>query len=124
MRFLIFGNYPTLDSGRLATSTDLLFEDLRRQNLEGVVIERNFEVDLPGFGKVAVPIYVRSLDNSQYIIGLHGPLTPDDPPDQLLREIKEFCPSIPVYLYDEIVVRRNLPAATSHLMSRIGYDNV
>jgi len=120
MRFLILGSYPALDSSRLAMSTDLLFEDLRRQGIEGLTIERNYQMSLPGFGPVTVPIYVRCADDSEYIIGLHGPLTPDDPPDQLLREIKEFCPSIPVYLYDEMVIRRNLPAATSHLISQIG----
>jgi len=120
MRFLIFGSYPSLDSSRLAMSTDLLFEDLRRQDLEGVTIKRNHEMSLPGFGIVTVPIYVRRSDGSEYIIGLHGSLTPDDPPDQVLREIKEFCTSIPVYLYDEMVVRRNLPAATSRLISQIG----
>lgn len=120
MRFLILGNYPTLDARRLATSTDLLFEDLRRQDLAGLTIERNHQISLPGFGTVTIPIYVRRSDGCEYIISLHGPLTPDDPPDQVLREIKEFCPSIPVYLYDEMVVRRNLPAATSHLISQIG----
>ncbi len=120
LRFLILGNYPTLDSKRLAASTDLLFEDLRRQDLERLTIVRNHRISLPGFGTVTIPIYVKRSDGSEYIIGLHGPLTPDDPPDRLLREIKEFCPSIPVYLYDEMVIRRNLPAATSHLISQIG----
>ncbi|MGB3975494.1 MAG: DEAD/DEAH box helicase [bacterium] len=120
MRFLIHGNYPTMDPSRLAMSTDLLFEDLRRQDLGGLTIERNHQMSIPGFGSVTIPIYVRRSDGSEYIIGLHGPLTPDDPPDQLLREIKEFCPSIPVYLYDEMVVRRNLPAATSRLIAQIG----
>jgi hypothetical protein len=120
MRFLILGTYPTLDPRRLAMSTNLLFEDLRRQNLEGLAIERNRQVAVPGFGTVTVPIYVRRSDGSEYIIGLSGPLTPDDPSDMGLRDIKEFCPSIPVYLYDEMLVRRNLPAATSHLISQIG----
>jgi ATP-dependent helicase YprA (DUF1998 family) len=120
LRFLIHGNYPTMNSSRLATSTELLFEDLQRQHLEGLTIERNHPLTLPGFGTVTVPIYLRRADGSEYIIGLHGPLTPDDPPDPVLRDIKEFCPSIPVYLYDEMVVRRNLPAATSHLISQIG----
>jgi hypothetical protein len=120
MRFLILGKYPALDSSRLAMSTDLLFEDIRRQGIEGLTIERNYQMSLPGFGPVTVPIYARRANGSECIIGLHGPLTPDDPPDQLLREIKEFCPSIPVYLYDEMVIRRNLPSATSHLISQIG----
>jgi hypothetical protein len=98
----------------------LLFEDLRRQNLEGVTIERNRVLTLAGFGQVTAPIYAKRADGSEFIIGLHGPLTPDDPPDDVLRDLKEFCPSIPVLLRDEIVIRRNLPAATSSLISQIG----
>lgn len=120
LRFLIHGTYPALDPGRLAASTELLFEDLRRQNLEGVTIERNRVLTLAGFGQVTAPIYAKRADGSEFIIGLHGPLTPDDPPDDVLRELKEFCPSIPVLLRDEIVIRRNLPAATSCLISQIG----
>ncbi len=120
LRFLIHGAYPTLDSGRLAASTDLLFEDLRRQNLEGVTIERNRVITLSGFGTVTAPIYAKRADGSEFIIGLHGPLTRDDPPDDTLRNLKEFCPSIPVLLCDEIVIRRNLPTATSALISQIG----
>jgi ATP-dependent helicase YprA (DUF1998 family) len=120
LRFLIHGSYPTLDSVRLAASTDMLFEDLRRQNLDGVTIERSRPMKLPGFGSVIAPIYVRRTAGSEFIIGLHGPLTPDDPSDPVLRELKEFCPSVSVLLCDEIVVRRNLPAATSRLIQQIG----
>ena len=120
LRFLVRGTYPTLDSGRLASSTDLLFEDLRRQGLEGVTIERSYPLTLPGFGALTAPLYVKQAAGAEFIIGLHGPLTPDDPPDAALREIKEFCPSIPVLLYDEIAVRRNLPAVTSHLIAKVG----
>jgi len=120
LRFLVHGSYPALDSGRLAASVDLLFEDLRRHNLEGVTITRNHLMTLPGFGSVIAPIYVKQVSGSELIIGLHGPLTPDDPPDTTLREVKEFCASIPVLLVDEMVVRRNLPAATSRLISQIG----
>jgi len=120
LRFLISDKYPTMDAVRLSVSTEMLFEDLHRQNLEGLTIERNHSLELPGFGTVTVPIYVKRADGSEYIIGLHGPLTPDDPPNPVLRDIKEFCPSIPVYLFDEMVIRRNLPAATSHLISQIG----
>jgi hypothetical protein len=47
-------------------------------------------------------------------------LTPDDPPDEALRELKEFSTTIPVLLLDELVVRRNLPSATSKLIQKIG----
>lgn len=120
LRFLIHGTYPTLDSRRLTASTELLYGDLRRQNLEGLTIERNRVLTLPGLGTITAPIYARRADGSEFIIGLHGPLTPDDPPDDKLRDAKESCPSIPVLLCDEIVVRRNLPTATSVLISQIG----
>lgn len=120
LRFLIHGTYPRLDSERLIASTDLLFEDLIRQNLEGVTIERDRVLTLPGFGTVTAPIYAKRLNGSEFVIGLHSPLTPDDPPDKGLRNLKEFCPLIPVLLCDEIVVRRNLPRATSDLISQIG----
>lgn len=120
LRFIIHGAYPALDPGRLTASTDLLFEDLRRQRLEGVTIERNRVLTLAGLGTVTAPIYAKRVDGSEFVIGLHGPLTPDDPPDDGLRDLKEFCPSIPVLLCDEIVIRRNLPSATSALISQIG----
>lgn len=119
MRFLILGSNPTLDANRIMKSTDLLFEDLQRQDIGGMTIQRNCQISIPGFGTATVPIYVKQSDGSKFILGLHGPLTPDDPSDQVLKEIKDRCPSIPVFLYDEMVVRRNLPAATSHFISQI-----
>jgi ATP-dependent helicase YprA (DUF1998 family) len=120
LRYLIFGTYPTFDKNRLNVSTDILFEDLLRQNLENTVIERNRVLRLPGFGDITAPIYAKRADSSEFIIGIHGPLTPDYPSDSILREIKEFCPSITVLLRDELVIRRNLPAETSALLSIIG----
>jgi len=121
LRFLLQGSYPTLDSARLAASTTMLFEDLHRQNLDGVTIDRSHSMTLPGFGPVTAPIYVKRATGPEFIIGLHGPLTPDEPSDPALREVKEFCPSVAVLLCDELVVRRNLPAATSRLIDQIGH---
>ena len=119
LRFLVHGTYPTLDHGRIASSTTLLFEDLCRQALDGVTVKLNHLMTVPEVGTVTAPIYVKQADGSEFIIGLHGPLTPDDPPDAALRKVRETCPSIPVLLWDEILVRRNLPAATRELMATI-----
>lgn len=120
LRFLIAGVPPSLEPKRLAKSTDLLFEDLQRQNLQGVIIERNIVLSPPGLSPVTVPIHVVREDGAEFAVGLHGPLTPDDPPDEALRELKEFSTTIPVLLLDELVVRRNLPSATSKLIQKIG----
>ncbi len=119
LRYVLNGTYPTLDQGRLNSSIDLLFEDLRRQGLSGVTIERNREIALAGRGTVIAPIYLQRADGAQFVVGVHGPLTPEDPPDDGLRELKEHCPSIPLVLRDEIVVRRNLPAATSEVIAKV-----
>ena len=120
LRFLIHGTRPTLDSVRLSSSTDLLFEDLQRHDVGGVVIRRDFTISVPGVGDVRAPIHIQRQSGESFIVGLHGPLTPDDPPDPLLRDVKEYSPSHTVLLVDEIIVRRNLPAATSGLISDIG----
>ena len=120
LRFLIHGSDPTMDSGRIESSTTLLFEDLRRQDLDGVAVERHHIMALPGLGTVTAPIYVKRADGHKFIIGLHGPLTPDTPPNDALREVRESCPSVSVLLCDELVVRRNLPGATRLLIAEIG----
>jgi hypothetical protein len=52
-------------------------------------------------------------------IGLHGPLTPDTLDDAALTQLKEFSLAVPVDAVDELVVRRNLPAATALLLARL-----
>lgn len=119
LHFLIHGIYPGLDSKRLAASTNVLYEDLLRQNLEGITLERDRALNLPTIGDVIAPIYAKRGDGSEFVIGLHDPLTPDDPREDSLRALKEFCPAIPVLLCDEIVVRKNLPRATSDIILQI-----
>jgi ATP-dependent helicase YprA (DUF1998 family) len=116
LRYLLRDEDPTLDPGRLDLSTQRLFEDLARQRLDDVELERNAEVDLPGIGAVVAPILART-PSSTVIVGLHGPLTPDYPGDEALREAKEFAVGTPVVLADEIVVARNLPWATQQVIA-------
>jgi hypothetical protein len=68
---------------------------------------------------VLAPIIAVNRIGARFVIGLHGPLTPDEPADEMLRQIKEYSASLPVILVDELVVRRNLPSATSSLISQI-----
>ena len=119
LRFLITGAYPTLDAARLTASTDLLFEDIVRQGIQGLIVERNHDVTVAGIGTVRSPIFLKR-DQDEYILCLHGPLTPGDPSDEVIRDMKEYGAGIPVILRDEMVVRRNLPSATTRTLSQIG----
>lgn len=120
LRYLIHRTFPSLDSKRLEASTDLLFEDLERQHIEGVEFSRNHLMRIDGIGEVNVPICVKRPDGSEVIISLRNPLTPEAPSDDLIGQVKEYHPVVPVRLIDEIVVRKNLPTATSELISYIG----
>jgi len=119
LRFLLSGVVPTLNAGRVERSTNLLFQDLERQGIQGLLLERNKAVSVPGLDSVVAPIFATTPTGMCFVIGLHGPLTPDDPPDAGLRELKEFSAAIPVILVDELVVRRNLPSATAELLQRL-----
>jgi hypothetical protein len=120
LRFVLNNAAPTLSSDRIMRSTDLLFEDLDRQNLEGLTLERNKKISVPGFGDVVAPILATKKNGAQFAIGLHGPLTPNEPTDPDLKEIKEYATSLTVHLEDELVVRRNLPFATQKLIQKLG----
>ncbi|MFC1628533.1 Zn-binding domain-containing protein [Gemmatimonadota bacterium] len=120
LRFALTGATPSLDAGRLSQSTDLLYEDLQRHGIDSLSLERNIPISVPGLDGVVAPILAAKDDGSQFVIGLHGPLTPDEPSDEILRELKEYSAALPVILIDELVVRRNLPSATATLLERIG----
>ena len=119
LRYLIYGSHPTMDIGRLQSSTKLLFEDLNRQELQDTTLELNHLVTLPGFSPVTIPIYVKRADGTELFVGLCEPLTHDTPADEVLRDIKQASPAYPVVLCDEIVVSRNLPAATNSILEAI-----
>jgi len=119
LRFVLHNTSPTLNPDRVAKSTNLLFEDLDRQDIEGLMLKRDVQISVPGLGQVVAPILVTNAGGAQFAIGLHGPLTPNEPTDEDLKDIKEYATSLTVYLEDELVVRRNLPFATNRLIERL-----
>lgn len=120
LRFALTGSTPTLNLQRLERSTDLLFEDLQRQGIDALALERNASVSFPGVGSIVAPILARKATGVQFVIGLHGPLTPDYSSSEDIRDLTEYSVALPVILVDELVVRRNLPRATADLLDSIG----
>jgi ATP-dependent helicase YprA (DUF1998 family) len=116
LRFLLNGTEPQLDPIRMSHSTDLLMNDLERQGIDGLQLERDCRVNVAGIGEVAAPILATTAGR-EYIIALHGPLTPEHPSDAALKEVAEFSPAHRVRFVDELQVRRNLPSVTSTLIS-------
>lgn len=119
LRCILYNTTPELNSDRITHSTNLLFEDLERQGIEGLIIERDKRISVAGLGDGIAPILVTNSNGSRFAIGLHSPLTPNEPTDVYLKDIMEFATSITVHLEDELVVRRNLPFATQKLIEKL-----
>ena len=117
LRHLLTGDPLSWDSDRTKSSTDLLFNDLVRQEAEGIEFERNAKLSVPGMGDVIVPILVNGLKGT-CVIGLSGPLTLDEPLDPEIKDVKEYS-SVPVFLTDELLVRSNLPSVSSELLAKL-----
>lgn len=119
LRFLLTGIVPSLSQDRIDRSTDLLFNDLQRNAEQGLTIEKDKRVAIPGLGDIQAPILLTDDKGPRAVIGLHGPLTPDTPSTSELVDMKELSIAIPLILIDELVVRRNLPGATASIFTDI-----
>ena len=115
LRHLLYGAPPILDDIRIQQSTDILFEDLERQGLDGITLGRNVPMFAPGLGSLVVPILV-SAGEEEFVVSLHSPLTPNQAAAPGIGELMEDSK---VVLVDELVVRRNLPSATNRVLDRL-----
>ncbi|MBN9620082.1 MAG: DUF1998 domain-containing protein, partial [Actinobacteria bacterium] len=119
LRYLIDGTPPLPDPARLERATTRLFDDLVARDLDGVTLTRNADIEVPGIGHLRAPIHA-ARDNQQWIFGVHGPLMHDVAADPILQDAKENSVAIPVRLIDEMLIARNLPAATVLVQGSIG----
>ncbi|HKV78659.1 MAG TPA: DEAD/DEAH box helicase [Candidatus Sulfotelmatobacter sp.] len=117
LKYLLTGVLPAWDTARIEKSRDLLFNDLQRQAADVLQITRASSVDVPGFGSVQAPILIQK-DGFRRIVDVSGPLTPNTPADSKLRDIIEYSP-LPIKPIEELVIRRNLPRATSDLLDSL-----
>lgn len=119
IRYLLDGTTPQLNAERLNNSTKLLYEDLCRQGIAGLTFRLQDVITVPGLGDVPAPISVMKPNGNQIVIALHSPITPGEPPEEDLRDLQEFSTGVPLFLVDELVVRRNLPRATGDLLQKL-----
>lgn len=118
-RYLLYGTIPTLDGPRSERLNDLLCLDLQRQNADGVRFERRATINVPGLGSVRAPILAIRDNGIEYVIVVTEPLTPQYSSMDDVRGLMEF--GIPAVLpIDELLIRRNLPWATSNLLETLG----
>ncbi|MGH9908147.1 MAG: DUF1998 domain-containing protein [Pyrinomonadaceae bacterium] len=121
LRFLLYREIPSITDRRAKQAAELLFDDLERQSVTEIAIERDRTMALPGIGEVQVPILVTRNDGNQTIINFTAPLTPHYCADSKLRYAAEIS-ATHVHLIDELLIRKNLPRTTSELLNRFGVN--
>jgi hypothetical protein len=122
LRYLLTSAQPTLNPERATSSTAVLFEDLQRQGLDGVTIERDAQVDVPGFGPLMAPILARHRSGQTLVVVLHLPFAPSVPVAPEWAEPSEFSISPQVLQIDELAVRRNLPWVSAQVIRALGFE--
>jgi hypothetical protein len=119
VRYLLHGTVPILEGHRFERLCDLLYLDLQRQNADGVRFERRATINVPGLGAVEAPILALRDNGMEFVIDVTEPLTPQYSSKSEVRDLMEFS-GVPVLPVDELLIRRNLPWATSSLLAKFG----
>lgn len=118
LEYTVTGSLPSLEAGRIRSSTILVFEDLVRQGIEGVTFSQDESIEIPGLGQIQVPIAVRAGNSLRMVVALGEPLCRNVPCQRELEELREYS-SVPVHLIPEVVVRGNLPRASQGIINRL-----
>ncbi len=119
IRHLLDGTSPSLKEERIRQSTNLIFEDLRRLELE-IEVECDIEISMQGLPTTTAPILVSRPDGRRFIIGVNNSLTPGVFADESLWEWAELSTGFSFLTADDLTIRRNLPYATKDIISRMG----
>ncbi len=115
LRYLLDSSTPTLDEARAKSTSELLASDLCGLALPATSIRLNERVEIPGFGGLTAPILVEQA-GKRYVPVLHHPCAPGLLLQPEWSDVSDFGIDPIVIPIDELVVRRNLPAATSTVL--------
>jgi ATP-dependent helicase YprA (DUF1998 family) len=109
LRHALYGGYQPYPVDRVTSSTEILFHDLSRQFPE-FIVEMNSRRHF-GSKDISVPIVMTKRTGGQEtLIALSSPIAPDAPADANLRALSASA-RVNVVCIDDLLVRRNLPAA-------------
>ena len=114
------GGYPSYPKKRVASSTDILFNDLERQLSDAFAFERDAVRSSPG-GDIAVPIVARRRSNGEEIwLALSSPIAGHVPADEELRAWSSQSDERLFVCVDDLLIRRHLPAAVDRVRLTLG----
>ena len=114
VKFVLTGKPPQFDKSRIENATQLLFEDLVRNN------DGAYQFDLVSAGSQASTIdFIQIIHNDgrRFNVAITHPLTPRNP--ILPTSLNEPTSKAIIIPTDEFLIRNNLPSATHYIFEKI-----
>lgn len=119
LRYVIRGETPRIADGRLSKLKQMLHADLSRQDVPGLAVLTDLEVEVLGVGTTVAPILV-DVNGRKTIIDFESALTPDYTFDPVLADIQSFSNKYDYLRVSEATIQRNLPSLTAGLLANLG----
>ncbi len=117
LQYLIDGHLTEFNTDRLASSTNLLCNDLQRQSADGTQFDTDVPLRINGTS-VTAPILATTADGRRFIVALSAPLTPHRPAGSSLAALQP-TDGLPLVVENELIIRSNLPAATRRITAKL-----
>ncbi|QIE57009.1 DUF1998 domain-containing protein [Pikeienuella piscinae] len=117
--YLLTGAQPQFHPARIKSSTELLANDLQRQNDGSLNLKTFVEVPTNSGGSIVAPILVEDTKGAKHVVALSGPLTTDHPADKGVAEYRLQGGAIKVLVENELLVRAHLPEATRRTQQKL-----
>ena len=116
--YLLSGQIQGFNDQRVRNSTNLLLNDLQRNNEGAIAFRANEKINYGAGKTVIAPIFAEHR-GKEFIIALSGPLTTDYPADPKIGELRESGASYQIIVENELLVRGNLPHATRSVYRKL-----
>ena len=118
LRHALFGGYPDYPDDRTQASLDLLYADLGRHLSDRVRPSRN-ACRRAGPREITVPIVITpNSGGAETWIDLYSPVAPEVPVSAELRTLESGMPA-QLLCIDDLLIRRNLPAAVQQVQAAL-----
>lgn len=118
LEYLLAGQNPGFSAERLKRSTVLLLNDLLRRDEGMATFEAGPKITYGNGKSVTAPI-LAECKGRKFVIALSGPLTTGHPADPAIAELRDNDTEYELIVENELVIRRNLPAATRTIYQRV-----
>lgn len=117
VKFILSGQLPEFNKGRIQKAAIVLLEDLNRNNVDGMT----FRIGVEGYEEQTFGvIHARKSNGIEIAIEITNPLTPNQSNLYELLDNNDLNRLIIIPI-DEFLVRNNLPSATQVLFDKINH---